>query len=122
MDHSTTVSQLKEIVHTFVEKRDWYKFHTPRNLAVSISIESSELLECFQWVPDNEAESVLRNPKKLRDVESELADITIYCLSLANVLGTSLSEIVQRKIEENEKKYPVEAKKNALQAPAALDS
>ena len=96
MDKLDTLEQ--EIVK-FVLDRDWDKFHSPANLAKSISIEAAELLECFQW--DNEI-------KDKKHVEDELADIINYCLQMAHVLDVDVKDIVERKLKETEKKYPVE--------------
>lgn len=79
--------------------RDWKQFHTPGNLAKSISIEASELLECFQWNESNFNRD---------DVIDELADVTNYCLLLADSLGVNLEDAVLNKIERNKLKYPVE--------------
>jgi len=109
MDSETTILDLKKAVDKFVMERDWKQFHNPQDLAVSISIESSELLEIFQWnirkeMPDN----------KLEEVKKELADIVIYSISMANALNIDLSTAILNKIKENSIKYPVEkAKGNA---------
>ena len=85
-------------IRKFNEERDWDQFHTPENLAKSISIEAGELLECFQW--DN-------NFNK-EEVFEELADVTSYCIMLADRLGVDLEEIVLDKLEKTRKKYPIE--------------
>ena len=82
-------------VRAFVRERNWEQFHTPDNLAKSISIEAGELLECFQWEPDR---------YEHRAVCEELADVMIYCMQLAD----RLEDIILDKMEKNEKKYPVE--------------
>lgn len=83
---------------SFVAERDWDQFHSPENLAKSISIEAGELLECYQWNPEPDH----------RRVEDELADVVTYCIHLANKLGVDLDEIVMRKLESTAAKYPVE--------------
>lgn len=85
-------------IRKFNEERDWDQFHTPENLAKSISIEAGELLECFQW--DN-------NFNK-EEVCEELADVTSYCIMLADRLGVDLEEIVLDKLEKTRNKYPIE--------------
>ena len=82
-----------------MEERQWQQFHTPANLAKSISIEANELLECFQW---NESEYSLEH------VKEELADVLNYCLRMASVLNLDIQEIVLQKMEKNALKYPVE--------------
>lgn len=82
----------------FREDRDWKQFHTPENLAKSISIEAAELLECFQW----------SNKYNKPDVVEELADILIYSISLANILDVDIDEIINDKIIINNNKYPID--------------
>lgn len=81
----------------FQEDRDWKQFHTPENLAKSISIESAELLEHFQW----------NNDFDKNEVVDELADVLNYCYLLANCLNVDVDEIILDKIEKSEKKYPI---------------
>ena len=85
-------------IQKFNEDRDWDQFHSPENLAKSISIEAGELLECFQWSADFSPESV----------RQELADVLIYCIMLADKLGLDPKIIIEEKIQKNELKYPVE--------------
>ena len=86
-------------IRKFTEDRDWDQFHTPANLAKSIAIEASELLECFQW-SDTEYD--------LEHVSEELADVFVYCRNMLDKLGLDEDEIINRKMEQNEAKYPVE--------------
>ena len=90
-----TISRIRK----FTEDRDWDQFHTPANLAKSIAIEASELLECFQW-SDTEYD--------LEHVSEELADVLVYCRNMLDKLGLDEDEIINRKMEQNEAKYPVE--------------
>lgn len=83
----------------FTEDRDWDQFHTPGNLAKSISIEANELLECFQW--DEECFN-------LDAVKDELADVMVYCVEMARKLNLDIDEIICMKMAKNEAKYPVE--------------
>lgn len=85
-------------LRAFVAARDWDQFHTPENLAKSIAIEASELLELYQWTG---------NPDQQK-VEEELADVVTYCIHLANRLGVDLDDIVMAKLEKTQRKYPVE--------------
>ena len=95
-----TIQRIKQ----FTEDRDWDQFHTPVNLAKSISIEASELLECFQWSDtDFNREHVCE----------ELADVMNYCIQMADKLNVDLDQIINDKIDQNEKKYPVEAAKGS---------
>ena len=85
-------------IRKFSEDRDWDQFHSPANLAKSISIEANELLECFQWDEDN---------YNIEEVKEELADVLVYCRNMLDKLGLDEDEIVNAKMEQNEKKYPV---------------
>lgn len=85
-------------IRKFTTDRDWDKFHTPANLAKSISIEANELLECFQWEEDK---------YDIEEVKEELADVIMYCVQMADKLNLDIDEIVSDKIGKNEKKYPV---------------
>ncbi|MEE9594426.1 MAG: nucleotide pyrophosphohydrolase [Candidatus Hydrothermarchaeales archaeon] len=107
MDDEKSLSELKMKAEKFRDERDWLKFHTPKNLAVSISIEAAEMLELFQW-KDPSAEEVLREKELAEALEEELADILIYCLNVANVLNIDLSSAIERKLEANNEKYPAE--------------
>ncbi|MFC2034216.1 nucleotide pyrophosphohydrolase [Chloroflexota bacterium] len=107
-DKTTDVQQLRNLVQKFVDDRDWSKYHNPKDLAISIAIEASELLELFQWIKENQLAKITENPKKLVELKEELADIIIYCLSLANVLDVDVSRAVVEKISKNEEKYPTE--------------
>ena len=92
-------------IRKFTEDRDWDQFHTPANLAKSISIEANELLECFQW-SDTEYD--------ISHVKEELADVLVYCINMLDKLDLDEDEIVNEKMSRNEAKYPVEkAKGNA---------
>ncbi|MEF8836017.1 MAG: nucleotide pyrophosphohydrolase [Candidatus Thermoplasmatota archaeon] len=93
-----------EEVREFRDKRDWKKYHTPKNLALSISVESAELLELFQWKQDS-----LKNIEK-EELKDEMADIMIYLLALSEISEVELSKAVQEKLEKNREKYPPEEK------------
>ena len=95
---------LSERISKFNEERDWGQFHTPSNLAKSISIEASELLECFQW-----NDTVYNRA----DVLEELADIINYCIQLAQVLDVDIIDIINAKMDKTEMKYPVEKAKGS---------
>ena len=92
----------KERLAKFVEERDWSKFHTPANLAKSISIEANELLECFQWSDVN---------YNIEDVKDELADVMNYCIQMSMVLKVDIVDILNAKLDKTEKKYPVDKAK-----------
>ena len=104
-DGSTSVNQLKQLVSAFISERDWNKYHTPKNIAVSVVLEASELLEHFQWSPP--ADEEIDAAKKLQ-ISEELADVMAYLLSLANVLEIDVSSAMAAKMKKNRKKYPVD--------------
>ena len=93
---------LKQRIDKFNKDRDWDQFHTPVNLAKSISIEASELLECFQWSNDK---------YNKEDVIEELADVMNYCIQMSQVLDVDIIDIINKKMDKTEKKYPVEKAK-----------
>ena len=94
--------QTIERIRKFTEDRDWDQFHSPANLAKSISIEASELLECFQWDEEH---------YDLEHVKEELADVIVYCQDMLDKLGLDVDEIVNGKMTKDEAKYPVEKAK-----------
>jgi len=106
MDKETTVHELKRLVSDFRDERGWKKYNTPKNLAVSISIEAAELLEQFRWKNDEEASRMVRDVDKRNEVSDELADVMIYCLGLSDTLNIDVAEAVKRKLEKNRRKYP----------------
>ena len=103
-DASATVQQLRDRVAAFVHERDWEKYHNPKDLAISMSVEAAELLELFQWKSDGDVD--LKDVIFREEVEDELADLFVYCLSLANAIGCDLSDVTIRKLAKNERKYP----------------
>ncbi len=88
-----------ERIKKFTKDRDWEQFHTPANLAKSISIEANELLECFQWNEDS---------YDLEHVKEELADVIVYCVDMIQCLRLDVDDIVNCKMEKNEAKYPID--------------
>ena len=107
-DQSVSVADLKERVKEFVHMRDWEKYHNPKDLAESICIEAAELLEIFQWVSVEKALTFKKDSTKLRRVNEELADVLIYCLSMANAMEIEVSNIIAEKLATDSMKYPVE--------------
>ena len=95
-----------DMILKFRDDRDWKQFHNPKDLAISISLEVAELLEVFQW----SGTDVVCADKKDKIAE-ELADVLVYCTLMADACGLDMDEIVQKKMEQNNKKYPVEKAK-----------
>lgn len=92
------LKQIEDRIRKFNEDRDWDQFHSPVNMAKSISIEAAELLECFQWSNEN---------FNLEDVKDELADVMNYCIQMCHVLNVDIVDILNAKLDKTEKKYPV---------------
>ena len=91
-----------ERIRKFSEERDWDQFHSPANLAKSISIEANELLECFQWDEEH---------YDINEVKEELADVLVYCRNMLDKLNLNEDEIINAKMAKNEAKYPIEKAK-----------
>ena len=100
------MKELINLINQFRDERDWRKFHNEKDLAISISLEASELLELFQW---KQSEEVVE--KSLKEIKEELADVFMYSFMLADNLNLDVEEIIKEKIDINAKKYPVELSK-----------
>ena len=107
-DETTTIGSLRDEIARFIQERDWEQFHSPKNLSMSITIEAAELMELFQWMEVDEARTKSQLPEMRGRIEEEIADISIYILSLCNTLGLDLSACILAKMEKNRGKYPRE--------------
>ncbi|HUV50582.1 MAG TPA: nucleotide pyrophosphohydrolase [Anaerolineae bacterium] len=106
------MQKLIKKLREFAKERDWDQFHSPKNLSMALSVEVAEVVEHFQWLTEEQSKNLPND--KLEEVETELADILIYLIRLADKLGIDLLAAAQSKIEVNERKYPVgKAKGNA---------
>lgn len=101
-------SVLEERVRRFRDERDWRRFHTPKDLALSVSIEAAELLEHFQWKTDAQTAADLADPARREEIGREMADVLLLLVSAADVAGIDLFDAALRKLDENALKYPVE--------------
>jgi NTP pyrophosphatase (non-canonical NTP hydrolase) len=110
-DRTLDVRALQDRLRAFAAAREWERFHSPKNLVMALAGETGELLELFQWLSDEESKS-LTDEDRMRAAE-EVADIQIYILRLTDVLGIGLPEAVQRKLQQNEQKYPVEVSRGS---------
>ena len=90
----------------FADARDWEKFHTPKNLAMALSVEVAELAEIFQWMTAEESENVMSDQKSADAVKDELADIALYLVRLSAILNVDLLAEANAKIDRNEKRFP----------------
>ena len=107
-DADTTIVDLRRLIEAFVRDRDWEKFHNPKDLAAAIAIEAAELMEIFLWKGPQEVIEAVDHADSRNEIEEELADVVILCLSLANRLGIDVAGVVTAKLAANERKYPAE--------------
>ena len=102
-----SLDSLMEIIREFRDERDWSQFHTPKNLAAAIAIETSELQECFLWKTDSDIDKALGDAKKRQSVVDEVADILLFTLLLADRLDIDITDAITNKLSDNAKKYPI---------------
>jgi NTP pyrophosphatase (non-canonical NTP hydrolase) len=102
----TELDGLREQLRAFAAARDWGQFHSPKNLAIALSVEAGELLEHFQWL--TEAQSRELTPKMLAAVRDEVADVLLYLVRFCDELGIDPIAAAERKLVENDRKYPVD--------------
>jgi NTP pyrophosphatase (non-canonical NTP hydrolase) len=98
------MNTLRDALRKFAAERDWDQFHSPKNLAIALSVEASELLEHFQWL--TEAQSASLAPEKREEVRDEMADVLLYLVRLADKLDVDLADAAEKKIAKNARKYP----------------
>ena len=103
------IREITEKIKKFRDERDWMQFHDPKNMAVSIMLEASELLEHFQWKTTEEVEKYAKQNRT--EIKDEIADISLYLFELADNLGINLIDAMDQKLNKNEIKYPVEKAK-----------
>jgi NTP pyrophosphatase (non-canonical NTP hydrolase) len=103
---SDSISELTAQIQTFVDARDWRKFHNAKDLAVAIAAEAGELMQHFVWQQDDQIERRLE--KNREEIASEIADVAILLFEFADNLGMNLGEVMQAKIARNDVRYPVE--------------
>src|ERR1700732_2712118 len=101
-----SLERLRDQLREFAAARDWNQFHSPKNLAIALSVEAGELLEHFQWLSDEE--SLTLPDDKLEKIRDEIADVLLYLIRLADVLNVDLIKSADTKIEANAQKYPVD--------------
>jgi len=106
-DPETTFEMVKQELADFNAERDWDRYHNPKDLAVSISIESAELLENFQWQPASKAGEVRKDSEKLERIKDEMADLLIYLFIMSNQLDIDIASTVFDKIEKNKERFSI---------------
>jgi len=107
MDSIATISEMKDRMQKFVLERKWKSYHTPKELAIALNIESSELLENFLFRSYG-VEEIMKSPDLMKKIEDEVADVFAYLLSFCTSLKIDLSDAYLRKMEKNDRKYPSE--------------
>lgn len=103
------MNKLRSRLRTFTKERDWEKFHSPKNLAMALSVEASEIVELFQWLTEEESYNLA--PEKLQKLKEEIGDVMIYLTKLSDKFGIDPIKAAREKIEINEKKYPADVVK-----------
>jgi NTP pyrophosphatase (non-canonical NTP hydrolase) len=116
-DNQTTLAQLKDLMADFVARREWNRYHTPKNLTMSLAVEAAELMEHFQWLTAEEARRAVDDAETAEAVADEMADVLAFLLSLANATGVDLADSFRRKMAKNELKYPVDEVKGHYRRP-----
>lgn len=112
-DQERKIHELKELIKKFCEDRDWDQFHNAKDLAIALSIEASELLEIFRWKSREEVKELFENEKKKEDISDEMADVLYFLIRLAQRYDIDLSEALERKMEKNKEKYPIDKAKGS---------
>jgi NTP pyrophosphatase (non-canonical NTP hydrolase) len=105
-DAQTTVLAIRQMVRSFVDQRNWSKFHSPKNISMALAVEAAELMEHFQWIDGPESRTP--DPDKKIAISEELADVLCYAMAIANELDIDIASAMKRKMELNRAKYPVE--------------
>jgi len=106
------IKKIQKQLSDFADERDWNQFHNPKNLAMALSVEASELVEIFQWLTPEQAEAIMGTDEN-EHVKEEIADVMIYLIRLADKLNVDLEDAVADKIIKNGEKYPVDTSKGS---------
>ncbi|MDF5938738.1 nucleotide pyrophosphohydrolase [Pseudomonas aeruginosa] len=107
------VGQLAAALERFAAERNWAQFHSPKNLVMALTGEVGELSEIFQWMDEEQSKDAARHPDTAQAVQDELADVLMYLVRLASVLGVDPDAAARQKLEQNNRKYPVEKARNS---------
>lgn len=107
------VGQLAAALERFAAERNWAQFHSPKNLVMALTGEVGELSEIFQWMDEEQSKDAARHPDTAQAMQDELADVLMYLVRLASVLGVDLDAAARQKLEQNNRKYPVEKARNS---------
>lgn len=107
MNDILDINELKQKLLQFAADRNWQQFHTPKNLAMAATAEAGELLEIFQWMKDAESLTARHDPEIHQQTRHEIADVFLYLIQLAEVMGININEAINEKIKLNELKYEI---------------
>jgi NTP pyrophosphatase (non-canonical NTP hydrolase) len=110
--NSKKYKTLTAAIEKFAKDRDWGPFHTPKNLAMALSVEASEIVEIFQWLTVEQSRNLA--PEELEHLKDELADTLVYLIKLAGCYQIDLIDAAQRKLVKNAKKYPIAKSKGSI--------
>lgn len=113
------LESVRNRLREFAAVRDWDQFHSPKNLAMALSVEASELVECFQWLTEEQSRSL--NAEQLAAVTDEIADVQLYLIRLADKVGVDIATAIEQKIKKNEAKYPAEKVKGSSKKYSAYE-
>ena len=105
-DKQTTMQEIRSLIDSFADERDWQQFHSPKNLSMSISIEAAELMELFQWLSLEDAKKVMESGKTRDNAIDEIADVLIYAFAFCIRNNIDISDAIRQKMKKNIKKYP----------------
>ncbi len=105
------LEEMRQMMREFSSSRDWDKFHSPKNLSMALSVEASELMECFQWMTEEQSNSL--SAEELESISDEIADVQLYLVRLADKAGIDIKTAVEEKMKKNALKYPIEKVKGS---------
>lgn len=118
MNADSDLRIITDRVRAFAEARDWNQFHTPKNLVMALAVEAAELMEPFQWLSTDEAMDLgASDPEALSAVSEEMADVAIYLVRLADILGVDLAQAISDKLDANEARFPAEVIRGKARMP-----
>jgi len=112
-DHSTSINDLKEKIKKFCEDREWNQYHNAKELIIGIVTEASELLQHFRFKSEKQADEMLQNPLKRNEITEEMADVLYFLIRLSERYNIDLTTELNRKMQKNEKRYPIEKAKGS---------
>lgn len=107
-DAVTTIADLKDLVRRFAQEREWERYHTPKNLAMGLAVETAELMEHFLWSEGEESRRAGADPSRKAAIAEEVADVACHLLNLCLVLDIDLSDSFRAKMVKNAAKYPAD--------------